>query len=109
MLAVTALAFGYGGAAGWALISLSNRILAFGWLLVALLFVVSAGLLAARRRTAIVTYWLAFLAVITLRMVVALGPSELPHRSRPLDAAGLLVLGVLGLWISRRRMRTTLR
>ena len=105
------LSFAYAGGAMWAFRHLPGPVLALCWLVVALLFGATAGLLAARRRLALPAYWTAFAMLVVLRVAIALGRVEPPHPSQP-KFVELFVLGMLitiGLSISRRAMRETLR
>ena len=111
IVVLTLLAFGYAGGAVWALRHLPGPVLGVCWLLVALLFGATAGLLAARRRMALPAYWTAFAMLVVLRLAIALGRVAPPHTPQP-KFVDVFVLGMLisiGLWISRRAMRAVLR
>jgi 4-amino-4-deoxy-L-arabinose transferase-like glycosyltransferase len=108
-LAVLALL--YAGVSVWGFRHLPGNVLAAYWLVLAMFFGVTAGLLAARRRMALPVYWTAVAMVVALRVAIALGRVDGAHHPVPrfieLGLLGMLVAA--GLWISRREMREALR
>jgi hypothetical protein len=111
IVVLTLLALLYGGVSLWGFRHLPGPLLAVFWLALALFFGATAGLLAARRRMALPVYWTAVAMLVALRVAIALGRFESAHHPVP-RFIELFVLGMLiamGLWISRRAMRETMR